>query len=367
MSEYKSEINIDLVRDFNPPDELNPKRHPWLRYFAFSLDSVLYMLIFYFFIAVILRVQILNYGFQYYSFLVGAVLYVIFDSILMSTLGNTLGRWILGFRLRGEDGSKLSIDSALTRSFLLIKHGIGFRIPLYSLFCLFMSYRAKDDADADIWNDGYDYKMIDLKGKRIFYLVLANILVYIFLIFFVMLSFNVRYKGELKLSQYVDNVNWIYGDFFANNKSSVDIYLDKKGEWQVDVPSNVIYEDYWTGDVSRELIVKDGIVKGLKVSEYYEDKKLVHSSLGRKVKSEIISLIYSDNSTKFIQVYDKKANKILEEFIDGENGEWDYGDYHLIKKTTARGYLKISDEVYELDKNYEGKAFLKIEMSILRD
>ncbi len=367
MSEYKSEINIDLIRDFNPPDELNPKRHPWLRYFAFSLDSVLYMLIFYLFIAVILRIQVLNYGFQYYSFLVGSVLYVIFDALLISTLGNTLGRWILGFRLREEDGSKLSFNSALVRSFLLIKHGVGFRIPFYTQFCLFMSYRNKDDSDADIWNEGYDYKMVDLKGKRIFNLVLANILVYMLLIVSVMLSSNVRYKGELNLSQYADNVNWVYGEFFTNNKSSVDIYLDENGEWQVDVPPNVIYEDYWVGDINRELIVEDGIVKGLKVSEYYENEELVHSRLGGKVKSEILSLIYSDNSTKFIQAYDKKANKVLEEFLDGENGEWDYGDYHLSKKTTAKGYLKISDDVYELDKKHDGKAFIKIEMSILRD
>lgn len=125
------------------PDGDEPPRHPWRRFFARSLDTLLYTTLFRLFLALALGQSGLNRpaGDALAVTLVGAALALVCEPILLRFFGATPGKWAFRLRLTGDDGKNLSYPAALERTAKVLLFGDCLGLPLAGLIANFLAYR----------------------------------------------------------------------------------------------------------------------------------------------------------------------------------------------------------------------------------
>ncbi|MCX6722861.1 MAG: RDD family protein [Candidatus Staskawiczbacteria bacterium] len=112
--------------------------HPWLRYWARSLD----VFIGGFGLGIILAFtypSIADVPSMVLSMIVLFV-WVFIEAALLSSWGTTPGKWLLRIKIKGPK-DKIDFSSALNRSFNVWYKGFGFGIPIVYLFTLISSYK----------------------------------------------------------------------------------------------------------------------------------------------------------------------------------------------------------------------------------
>jgi len=128
---------------------------PWVRYWARMLDIFLFSLLVGFAIGV-LAPSILDAPDVVVGFFV-MQMWVFQESILLSTLGTTPGKWLLRTRVRDANGNKLSLSSALGRSFSVWLKGCGLGIPIISLVTLIGSRGGLKRTGTTSWDRAGQY------------------------------------------------------------------------------------------------------------------------------------------------------------------------------------------------------------------
>lgn len=135
--------------------EVNQRR-PWVRFLAKVVDHLLWIGVFsyalYLFgeyadpalhVYVYYRPDAFAYA-EYVPYLVIFLAYmltfILFEALLLSTLGTSVGKWLLGTSVRAGDGSRLGYPRALARGFGVWIKGLGLGIPVVSLVTLLVSY-----------------------------------------------------------------------------------------------------------------------------------------------------------------------------------------------------------------------------------
>ncbi|MEG2116450.1 MAG: MerR family transcriptional regulator, partial [Clostridia bacterium] len=105
-------ISLSFLNDFNSnnDDKVCSLPLPWQRFFARDIDLLIYGLISTFF---------LEYVMVYQNVIVANLLQIalmlIFEPLLLSTFGTTIGKACFGLKLRNADGTKLSYSVAFMR------------------------------------------------------------------------------------------------------------------------------------------------------------------------------------------------------------------------------------------------------------
>jgi uncharacterized RDD family membrane protein YckC len=79
-------------------------------------------------------------------------LLILIEPVLLSTWGNTPGKWLFGISLRTTDGDKLSFGEALRRSINVVIRGFAFGIPIVSLITLYLASRRLTKTGATSWD-----------------------------------------------------------------------------------------------------------------------------------------------------------------------------------------------------------------------
>lgn len=144
MSIYEeNQIIYDTIGAEKPIEFFVPPR-PWVRYFARLIDIYLGS----FLVAIMWNIgspstydkMLLNIENEYF---IGMILYIIwlfFESFLLSTFGTTLGKWVFSSKLVSIDGGKLPFSKTLLRSFSMWVNGLGLMLPVISLLTLSNSF-----------------------------------------------------------------------------------------------------------------------------------------------------------------------------------------------------------------------------------
>lgn len=144
MSIYHENPSINENFGVEKPVEFFIPPRPWVRYFARLIDIYFGS----FTVAIIWNIVspstydkiLVNIGNKYF---IGIILYIIwlfFESFLLSTLGTTPGKWTFSSKLVSIDGGKLSFSKALLRSFSMWVNGLGLMLPVVSLITLTNSF-----------------------------------------------------------------------------------------------------------------------------------------------------------------------------------------------------------------------------------
>ena len=132
--------------------------HPWMRYFARTLDTALYGTL----INVVWLLLFRDLGFARLqtenaltAILWGTAMLALtlaLEPLWLHYWGWTPGKWLFGLKLRDKDGEKLSIEQGWERSWQLAWEGYGWNIPIWSAWRF---WKNRQDA-LEGWNGSWN-------------------------------------------------------------------------------------------------------------------------------------------------------------------------------------------------------------------
>lgn len=154
---------VDLSRD-----SIAAAPYPWRRYFARGLDvglcTCLWMAVRYLVLEWYAPDQVLDGALRSLADMYGGWLFLfLLEPILLAAWGYTPGKWIMGLRVRREDGRKLTWEEAGDRLVGVFFRGTGLGIPIYNIARLWDCYEkcAKDQVMS--WDQGLSYTARPMK------------------------------------------------------------------------------------------------------------------------------------------------------------------------------------------------------------
>jgi uncharacterized RDD family membrane protein YckC len=155
---------------------------PWIRYWARQIDLLIWVLFIGILLPILPVIDEMTLGFLILSS------WALIESILLSTLGTTPGKWFLKIKLLHANGAKLSFSEALHRSFSVWVMGMGCGVPLVNIFALSYSYFSLKRKGATLWDQEKYTVSHEPIGKLRGTLLLALLLSIIACILFVLVA-----------------------------------------------------------------------------------------------------------------------------------------------------------------------------------
>lgn len=142
-------------------DPSGPQVRPWVRYWARSIDYMLFGIVSGIFIGIIyeslLEVPDALFG------VILAFLWVFLEPLCLATWGKTPGKALLKITVLKADQSKPTYNEALTRSFSVWLKGVGLGIPIVSLITQITAYNRLTKSGITSWDESGDFRV--LHGK----------------------------------------------------------------------------------------------------------------------------------------------------------------------------------------------------------
>lgn len=120
-----------------PVGMVSPVR-PWVRYWARSIDYMLFSFIFVI-IAVLFFPSVLRIS-EVARNMLALFIWVFVEASLLSSWGTTPGKWLLRTSIRDAVGQKPTFSNALSRSFGVWWRGMGAGFPIATLITLIVSH-----------------------------------------------------------------------------------------------------------------------------------------------------------------------------------------------------------------------------------
>ena len=130
---------------------------PWVRYWARMLDILVFA-----FLAGIVLAFVYKPAIEMPDILFGIVFlfaYIFVEAAMLASWGTTPGKSALKVRLRNSDGSKLSYADALSRAFNVWFRGLGFGIPIVTIFTQIYAYDRLKNQGFTSWDEDRNFKV----------------------------------------------------------------------------------------------------------------------------------------------------------------------------------------------------------------
>ena len=212
---------------------------PWRRYWARRLDLFLYTL---------LIVGVLTLGFHVNlaksgrllslisTYLALGVMLVV-EPLLLRLFGTTPGKALLGLRVTYQDGTHLSYVDAQARTWDVISRGMGWNLPIYSLYRLWKCYRAQSDGEemAWDWEGEYAYDVKEGAWWRGVATAAAYAACFFLMLGMALVAGHPPHYGPLTPAQFAENYN-----FLASYWGDSATLLDETGRWVQPDSSTVV-------------------------------------------------------------------------------------------------------------------------------
>lgn len=164
---------------------------PWVRFWARLLDMSFYSMIMALIFPSIANFSMffmLHVSYQWQEYvtrlaqwgLINLGAYILFEGILLSTIGTTLGKWIFKVSLKDIQGKKLSFKVALERTLAVYFRGLALLLPVISIITLIYAYASLKSSGTTSW-DKECHTVVSHQKIGFFHILIA-------LIFFAMIS-----------------------------------------------------------------------------------------------------------------------------------------------------------------------------------
>ena len=137
-------------------------RRPWPRYLARMLDTLVLGAVMGLILGIVLVFTTDDAGERVFAAMggVGGTLLTYVVSFMVATVpiafllafAQTPGKWLFGIRVRNPDGSRLGLWKALPREAWVVVRGVGFALPVVTLFTMISSYTDLKDDGATAWD-----------------------------------------------------------------------------------------------------------------------------------------------------------------------------------------------------------------------
>ncbi len=148
---------VDQSRRF-----LGGHHHPWRRHFARTIDSILFVTIFIFFVEFLMGLTgitspgilhlISTPGGQFWLGILALFLMIPVEAALLSHFKTTPGKWLFGIEVTNSVGERLSSEDARRRSFDVWVKGQGLGIPLVMIIPMMLAYRRLTRTGTTLWD-----------------------------------------------------------------------------------------------------------------------------------------------------------------------------------------------------------------------
>jgi uncharacterized RDD family membrane protein YckC len=110
--------------------------------------------------------------------------WVFIESLLLSTMGTTPGKWLFKTRLVAPSGGKPSYSAAISRSFKVWWRGLGIGFPIAGLITLIVAHGNLTKTGITTWDrdDGFTVVHDRIGPVRIIFAVIAFLLFFILVV-----------------------------------------------------------------------------------------------------------------------------------------------------------------------------------------
>jgi len=234
-AKYLENIDRAIVKSGSPyftaAGDVLPQVHkPWRRYFARTLDTAVYNLLWTVFLVVAFQINftIRSAWGNLLDIFASVIIMLFVEPLLLHLFGTTLGKLVLGLRVEGDDGRYLSYSEGFERTWGVIGSGLGYSIPFYNLRRLWVSYIACREKETLPWDSEISYYS---KGRK-WYQIVSYIGAYAVIFAFAFSIYHAQLlppnRGNITIAQFAENYNY-YAKFF-----DVDLgnkYLDEEAKW----------------------------------------------------------------------------------------------------------------------------------------
>lgn len=211
---------------------------PWRRFFARSLDEIVYGFLW---TGILLVFQINDMG-ALVDAIVVLLLTLVLEPLQLSLFGTTIGKWILGLRVVDYYDGKLSFSYAFDRTKDVLWYGLGLFIPIFYLYRLWRSFADCTDGKELKWEYGSRLILKDEKKYRIaiyvaVYAILAGVNVYAELN-----EILPVHRGEMTIVEFCENYRRLE-DIYEVETGYI---LGNDGKWtQEEISDNEIVVDLY--------------------------------------------------------------------------------------------------------------------------
>lgn len=317
--------------------------HPWMRYFARTLDTALYDTL----INVVWLLLFRDLGFARLQ--TANVLTMTLWSMAMLALtlaleplwlhywGWTPGKWLFGLKLRDEDGEKLSIQQGWERGWRLAWEGYGWNIPFYSLWKMWQGRVTGLDGRDCPWDREEDYRYT--KEERRFgswAFAGARAALMAALALSMLWSMLPPCRGPLEMPEFARNYNHCLRVAEYDGKTLIPT-LDSQGQWvEREQPSGTVSISLF-GDTTvyeRPKYTAAGGVTEVTLRMRSQDK-----AVGGSLRETLVllSLCRSAGGLNLFNVLPAQgdAARLLNRW---ENFEADFLGVHISQQVEAAGY-----------------------------
>lgn len=262
---------------------------PWQRYWARTLDSLLYASILVTAVTWMAGGRIPQWG-SLLSTVLGFAMTLILEPVQLRLFGTTFGKWIFGITVADMDGRRLSLKEGFRRTVNVILYGEGLSIPFVSWWRNWKSYTAYGNGEYLPWDDPSELTVKDTKPVRYAAAILAAVLIFGASIAGMTLAQLPQNRQELTVAQFCENYRKIANQ---NGWDSERFALQDDGTWMEIENPGTVYIDTTVNYQPLELdfTTEDGIVTSVAISEEILGKQDSWISL-RTSQMKFVSLAF---------------------------------------------------------------------------
>ncbi len=274
---YNYELKSDVV---------NPIPMPARRFFARMFDYHLYQCLFYIFLAVVCNknVTMLNSAESFFYTFILLVMMLIFESVLLSVWGTTLGKWILGITVLDTSENRLSFSDSAYRTVKVMWYGMGLNIPIYNIVRGIKSYTTCSNNQVLPWDEDIILERKDRKIGRVFAYMAAVIVMSMVLVLAVNYAEMPKNRGDITIEEFQEN----YDEYVEYNKLTVDKF-EKENTYNSVIDLQIEMTERPVFSFEEE----NGFLKAVKLELYVENSKLMVSSYQDEMILSVLSFAHA--------------------------------------------------------------------------
>lgn len=247
-------------------DKLPAVYSPWRRFFARSFDEMLWGLL----LALVFCLagknpNLIEEKIGVLWTILTVLLALGLEPLLISLFGTTPGKALLGMRLAAADGSRLSLPESYSRHMVMLWHGVGFYIPIWSWIQMWRSAKRGWNEEPQPWDAEVAYIAPPFEWKFVAFMAAAAVAVLVGSEAVNSYSQLPPNRGDLTVAEFAENHNR-QNEYLGLHSRR---YLDAEGRWQeIPEPENsttitIDFSKAWEEAKTYHYTVEDGRITAI--------------------------------------------------------------------------------------------------------
>ena len=248
------------------------------------------------------------------------VIWLFLEPLLLCLFGATPGKALLGLRITGRGGEKLTYSQGFTRHLLLLWHGEGAFIPIWSWIQMFRTASRCWNDEPQPWDEGTAYEAAPFRPLRhAAGFVLVSVLVLACAEAANSCSQLPPNRGDLTVAEFAENYNR-QAAYIGQSPSWI---LDETGAWKraPDPPGTFVMDmgGGWRLDHGFQYTLENGVVRAVSWERSLENTEEWIYLPVNDIATAATALIWAQEDVP-LWTFGRKAL-----FSDLANADWENG------------------------------------------